>query len=514
MTQADTAQAEAGQRTAGALTQIGTEVSINLGSALAGLAIPIVGSTLVVAVRQLVMVIAVAPFYRPRRASFAWRRLYPAILLGIDLAIMNLAFYQSVHLLGLGIAATIEFLGPLTLALVLSRRLLDFVCVAVAALGVLALTGIDGEINLWGVTLALIAAAAWAGYILLTRRVALTLPGLEGLTVASAVSFLIIAPLAVTTLDISQLSWPVIALLVGIGVLSSADPHRQFRRQRRINNRREQIVQRGQPRALRAVQDREILAVRVGIADHQIEDHRIQQPQHIHRRPHGKAPHQRETILQRRAALAGIFRLAGHTERLTEILLVNPPHAAVREQSPIVSRHQQKGPAPDNPSLDRGHIQPGRRRQPHDERLVLRRRRKVRHRRLQDMSRRLTRHRQRNGAVDQNHGHLRLRTGQGKPQPILPSQQRPDGQPVQNPYQLILVQCHRLSGRSRCWRLARRQKLQRPGDIPAQPIQQREIVPPRHPKRSGRGVALRFLGQQTAKERPALPAGERFHALW
>ena len=225
MTQADTAQAEAGQRTAGALTQIGTEVSINLGSALAGLAIPIVGSTLVVAVRQLVMVIAVAPFYRPRRASFAWRRLYPAILLGIDLAIMNLAFYQSVHLLGLGIAATIEFLGPLTLALVLSRRLLDFVCVAVAALGVLALTGIDGEINLWGVTLALIAAAAWAGYILLTRRVALTLPGLEGLTVASAVSFLIIAPLAVTTLDISQLSWPVIALLVGIGVLSSALPY-------------------------------------------------------------------------------------------------------------------------------------------------------------------------------------------------------------------------------------------------------------------------------------------------
>jgi inner membrane transporter RhtA len=225
MTQADTTQAEAGQRTAGALTQIGTEVSINLGSALAGLAIPIVGSTLVVAVRQLVMVIAVAPFYRPSRASFAWRRLYPAILLGIDLAIMNLAFYQSVHLLGLGIAATIEFLGPLTLALVLSRRLLDFVCVAVAALGVLALTGIDGEINLWGVTLALIAAAAWAGYILLTRRVALTLPGLEGLTVASAVSFLIIVPLAVTTLDISQLSWPVIALLVGIGVLSSALPY-------------------------------------------------------------------------------------------------------------------------------------------------------------------------------------------------------------------------------------------------------------------------------------------------
>jgi inner membrane transporter RhtA len=225
MTATKTPQSATGRRTTGALTQVGTEVSINLGSALAGLAIPIVGSTLVVAVRQLVMVLVVAPFYRPSRASFTWHRVYPAILLGIVLAIMNLTFYQSVHLLGLGIAATIEFLGPLTLALVLSRRILDFVCVAVAALGVLALTGFDGDINLWGVVLALIAAAAWAAYILLTRRVALSLPGLEGLTVASVVSLLIIGPMALLTVEMSTLSWPVIALLLGIGVLSSALPY-------------------------------------------------------------------------------------------------------------------------------------------------------------------------------------------------------------------------------------------------------------------------------------------------
>lgn len=221
----DARKSASGRRTAGALTQVGTEVSINLGSALAGLAIPIVGATLVVAVRQLVMVLAVGPFYRPSRASFTWPRLYPAILLGIDLAIMNLTFYQAVHLLGLGIAATIEFLGPLALALALSRRILDVICVAVAAIGVLALTGIDGSINVWGIVLALIAAAAWAGYILLTRRVALTLPGLEGLTVASAVSLVIIAPLALLTLETGRITWPVIALLLSIGVLSSALPY-------------------------------------------------------------------------------------------------------------------------------------------------------------------------------------------------------------------------------------------------------------------------------------------------
>ena len=209
----------------GAATQLGTEVSINLGSALAGLVVPVVGAFVVVAARQLVMAVAVLPFYRPKRAEFTWRRLWPAVALGVVLAVMNLSFYESVHLLGLGIAATIEFLGPLTLALVASRRLLDVVCALAAAAGVFLLTGFDGTINAWGVTLALTAAAAWAFYIVLTRRVATRLPGLEGLTVASVVSLVILLPLAAVTLDPAAVDWRVVALLVGVGILSSALPY-------------------------------------------------------------------------------------------------------------------------------------------------------------------------------------------------------------------------------------------------------------------------------------------------
>jgi inner membrane transporter RhtA len=209
----------------GASTQVGTEVSINLGSALAGVAIPFVGSPIVVAARQLVMVAVLLPFYRPKRALLSWRRLWPAVALGVTLAVMNLTFYESVHLLGLGIAATVEFLGPLLLALATSRRLLDVVCVFVAGAGVVLLTGLEGRIDLWGVALALIAAAAWAAYILLTRRVALGLPGLEGLTVASIVSLVLILPLAALTLPGAEFSWPVVGLLVGIGILSSALPY-------------------------------------------------------------------------------------------------------------------------------------------------------------------------------------------------------------------------------------------------------------------------------------------------
>lgn len=211
--------------TIGAVTQLGTEVSINLGSALAGVVMPVVGATVVVAVRQIVMTIALLPMYRPKRAELNWARLWPAVALGVVLAVMNLSFYASVHIIGLGLAATIEFLGPLALALAVSRRVLDFVCALAAGLGVVLLTGLDGTVDLLGIALALIAGAAWAGYILLTRKVALGLPGLEGLTVASIVSLVLLVPAAAFTFDPSVLSWGIVGLLIAIGVLSSALPY-------------------------------------------------------------------------------------------------------------------------------------------------------------------------------------------------------------------------------------------------------------------------------------------------
>lgn len=217
------------RRLTGAATQVGTEVSINFGSSLAGLVIPVVGSFVVVAVRQLVMLVAVLPFYRPKRAELTWSRLWPALALGVVLAVMNVVFYESVHILGLGIAATIEFLGPLAIALATSRRWLDAVCAVAAGAGVVLLIGPGSSdaaaIDPWGVALALTAAATWALYILLTRRVAVGLPGLEGLTVASIVSLVLLVPFAVATFDPAVIDWGVVLLLLGVGVLSSALPY-------------------------------------------------------------------------------------------------------------------------------------------------------------------------------------------------------------------------------------------------------------------------------------------------
>jgi inner membrane transporter RhtA len=212
-------------RTIGAGTQIFTEVSINFGSALAGVLIPIVGVVAIVTARQLMTAIFVLPFYRPKLRQLSLRVIWPAIALGIVLAVMNFTFYESVGRLGLGIAATIEFLGPLTLALVASRRLLDFACAIAAGAGVVLLTGMEGDLDLLGVVFALVAAASWAAYILLTRRVATELPGLEGLSIATIVALVILLPIALFVVDWSTFSWFAVGLLVAGGILSSALPY-------------------------------------------------------------------------------------------------------------------------------------------------------------------------------------------------------------------------------------------------------------------------------------------------
>jgi inner membrane transporter RhtA len=209
----------------GAAVQLGSLVSVNFGSAIAGLLIPTVGVVPVVAARQLVTVATLTPFWRPTRAQLRWRRLWPAIVLGLALLGMNLSFYVAVHLLGLGIAAVLEYLGPFALAVLGSRRVVDGLCAVGAAGGVVLLSEASGRLNALGVVFALSAAVLWAVYILFTRRVALALPGLEGITVASIVTTVISLPLAIATIAWAQVGLRDWLLLLALGALSSAVPY-------------------------------------------------------------------------------------------------------------------------------------------------------------------------------------------------------------------------------------------------------------------------------------------------
>jgi inner membrane transporter RhtA len=212
-------------RTVGATTQLATEVSINFGSSIAGLLIPIVGSVVVVAVRQLVTALVLVPFVRPRIRGRGFRVLAPALGLGVILAVMNLSFYESVGRVDLGTAVTIEFLGPLSIALATSRRVIDFACAVAAGIGVYLLAGSTADLDVVGVILAGIAGASWAAYILVARTVAARFKGVEGLSIASVVALAIIAPAALVVVDYSLIDWRVLGLLIATGILCSAIPY-------------------------------------------------------------------------------------------------------------------------------------------------------------------------------------------------------------------------------------------------------------------------------------------------
>ena len=199
--------------------------SVQLGAAIAKTvfddAAPLTLVWLRLATSALVLGALVRPTLRGR-TRYDWR---VAIAFGVVLGTMNWAIYESFARIPLGIAVTIEFLGPLGLAVVGSRRPRDLVWVALAAIGV-GLLGIQrGDLNVAGVAFALLAAAAWTAYILLSASTGSRWPGLDGLTVASVVATVMIAPFLVAFSGRGLDDPHVVALGALVGLLSSVIPY-------------------------------------------------------------------------------------------------------------------------------------------------------------------------------------------------------------------------------------------------------------------------------------------------
>ena len=169
----------------------------------------------------LVLLAVARPAFRGRsRADWA-----VALGFGLSLGVMNWSIYQSFQRIPIGLAVTIEFVGPLTLAVFGSRRARDLVWVALAAAGVLLLGLEPGDLTWLGVGFALLAGTAWAAYILLAAQSARRWQGLDGLTVASVVAALLLSP-ATLGLHSDELGdGKVLALGALVGLLSSAIPY-------------------------------------------------------------------------------------------------------------------------------------------------------------------------------------------------------------------------------------------------------------------------------------------------
>ncbi|WP_079024259.1 EamA family transporter [Streptomyces scabiei] len=214
-----------GARLAGVLTMVGCGVSNQVGAALGSLAFPVLGPAGVVAIRQYVAAIVLVAVGRPRLRSFTARQWWPVVLLALVFGTMNLSLYTAIDRIGLGLAVTLEFLGPLAIALAGSRRRVDACCALIAALGVVTLMRPQPSADHLGMGLGLLAAVCWASYILLNRTVGRRIPGAQGSAAAAGLSALAFLPVGVLVVVRQPPTAGAVGYAIAAGVLASAVPY-------------------------------------------------------------------------------------------------------------------------------------------------------------------------------------------------------------------------------------------------------------------------------------------------
>ncbi|MGY0056271.1 EamA family transporter [Streptomyces sp. LZ34] len=214
-----------GGRLAGVATMAGSGLSNQIGAATGSFAFPVLGPLGVVAVRQYVAAIVLIAVGRPRPRTFTWPQWWPVLLLALVFGTMNLSLYSAIDRIGLGLAVTLEFLGPLAIALAASRRRADACWAVLAAAGVVILMRPRPSADYLGMGLGLLAAVCWASYILLNRTVGQRIPGAQGSAAAAALSALMFLPVGVVLAVRQPPTAQAVGCAVAAGVLSSAVPY-------------------------------------------------------------------------------------------------------------------------------------------------------------------------------------------------------------------------------------------------------------------------------------------------
>lgn len=205
---------------------VGAIASVQFGSALAATLFDRVGPAGAVTLRLVFAAVMLAILWRPRLRGHTRRQLLLAVALGLTLAGMNLSFYEALDRIPLGIAVTIEFVGPLAVAVGGSRRPVDLVWAVLAAAGILALThGGTAHLSALGIAFALLAGSFWACYILLNARIGRAFRGGIGLALSMGVASILALPFGIAQAGGHLLEPHALAIGAAVGLLSSAIPY-------------------------------------------------------------------------------------------------------------------------------------------------------------------------------------------------------------------------------------------------------------------------------------------------
>ena len=205
---------------------LGSISSVQIGAAWATTIFHQVGASGACLLRLASACVVMLALTRPRLRSLSRKQWVTACALGLVLAGMNLSFYHAISRIPLGTAVTIEFVGPLLVALGGSRRVRDLVWAALATGGIIALCqGVTHGTSVEGLVLAAIAGLLWGCYILLQARLGRAFHDSSGLALAMTVAALVALPLGVAQGSAKLLVPGTLAIGVAVGMLSSAIPY-------------------------------------------------------------------------------------------------------------------------------------------------------------------------------------------------------------------------------------------------------------------------------------------------
>jgi len=205
---------------------LGGVVSVQVGAALATTLFDDLGPAGTVLLRVLLAALVLVAIWRPAVRGTSRAALRDVAMFGVALAGMNLSFYAALDRIPLGIAVTLEFVGPLGVAMLATRRRLDAAWAMLAGCGIVLLSPAPGgSLDAVGAGLALLAGGFWGAYILLSARVGRAFPGGAGLAIAMVVAAALLVPAGIAGGGAELVDPGAVAVGFGVAMLSSAIPY-------------------------------------------------------------------------------------------------------------------------------------------------------------------------------------------------------------------------------------------------------------------------------------------------
>ena len=200
-------------------------ISVQCGAAIAKGLFPEIGAAATASLRIGLSAIILLVAFRPKLGELNAKQWKYVILYGLSLGAMNMVFYFAIERIPIGLGVTLEFVGPLVLAIFSSKKAVDFIWVILAAVGIaLIAPWTDKGLDLIGVLLALLAGAFWAAYILLGGRISKIMKGGEAVAVGMLFATILILPFGFAGGGLNHLNPKLLALGAALALLSSAIP--------------------------------------------------------------------------------------------------------------------------------------------------------------------------------------------------------------------------------------------------------------------------------------------------